>query len=44
MNAFDSMVKILVTYAGKPLSPRYKILGRSGLEAGAAHKDKFGYF
>jgi hypothetical protein len=44
MTVFDSMVKILVTYAGKPMSPRYKVLGRSGLEATPAHSDKNGYF
>jgi hypothetical protein len=44
MSAFDQMVKILVTYSGKPLSLRYKILGKSGLEATAQHSDKYGYF
>jgi hypothetical protein len=44
MSVFDSMIKILVTYSGKPLSPRYKVLGRSGLEATPGHSDKNGYF
>lgn len=44
LNAFDQMVKVLKTYAGKPLSPRYKVLGRSGIEATACHADKYGYF
>lgn len=44
MTVFDSMVKILVTYAGKPLSPRHKYVGRGEHEATPAHKDKHGYF
>ena len=44
MSAFSQMVKILVTYSGKPLSPRYKVLGHSGREATASHSDKYGYF
>jgi hypothetical protein len=44
MTAIEQMVKILRTYAGKPLSPRYKVLGHSGREATALHSDKYGYY
>lgn len=43
MTVFDSMVKILVTYAEKPLSPRYKVI-RGEREATPLHSDKYGYY
>ncbi len=44
MTVFDSMIKILRTYAGKPLSPRYKVIGRGEREATPLHSDKYGYY